>query len=179
MTKLEEASLDVSFAAEAAVHNTLGAISLAPHLWLEKTRIGSPSGYTSYNPANFTANNGIPTCSGENCHRHMFPQSGGLLKNFGPLGGDGENVDTSKSITQQLNLSSLPAPEITLGDVQGWSQLEKLDEIYADTASIGGTFDGSTSPTATRYRVTGTAIKDVKGVRARSTVVAIIEVPSY
>jgi hypothetical protein len=179
MTKYEEATLDVNLAAEAVVHNTLGAISLAPHLWLEKTRIVSPAGYSSYNPASYVSNNGIPTCSGMNCHRDMYPQSGGLFKNFGPIGGDGESVDTTKTITQQLNLSSLPTAEITLGDARAWSQLEKLDEIYADKISIGGTFDGSASPTATRYRVTGTAIRNVKGLTARSTVVAIIQVPSY
>mgnify|MGYP005743188175 FL=1 len=114
---------------EGAANQIFGDMSSAPETWRSMTPLSDlPADYTEYSPQSYSSSNGIPTCSGVACHRDLFPTGGGLLKNFGPTGGDGEVVDTSFPITEQLNPDDLPEADVTLNSMQSWTQVERLDE---------------------------------------------------
>jgi hypothetical protein len=181
---IEQAVDDTYLAAEGAVNKQIADMSVLSGLWDQKTNLSSsPSGYTSYSPIAFTSTNGIPTCtSGVACHRNMYPVGGGLIKNLGPVNGDGETVDSSYSIIDQLDPSNLPDADLTLNGVKAWTQVERLDETFPGTATVGGSLSNAVAEggnsKAVRYRITGISTKSVKGRRGYATVIAVAEVPA-
>jgi hypothetical protein len=181
--KQSEATADTLDVAEGAAHDTLRQIILSPHLWRQKVALSTlPNGYTMYDPASFGASNGIPTCSGISCERNLYPTGGGLIKNLGPIGGDGDSVDAAYNVMEQLDPANPPTADITLNTASGWVQVERLDESAPGTSTIGA--DLSNNPQAgasanvVRFRLTGTAIRSVKGRTGQATVVLILEVPN-
>lgn len=182
IVKTQEHSKDMFYLSEGVIHSLLGDLSINSHLWLEQPPIYTlPNNYLSFNPYDYLANNGIPTCTGIACQRHMYPEGGGLLKNFGPLMSSGSNVDQELSVTAQLNQETLPTPDVKINNQNAWSQLERLDEASLGAGSIG--VDTSNNPASSagtapvRFRITGKAQKNLKGEMGQSTIVVIIEVP--
>lgn len=182
IVKSQEHSKALFYLAEGAVHNFLGELSVNAHLWLEQPSIADlPQGYTSFNPYDFQANNGIPSCSGVGCLRNLFPEGGGLVKNFGPILTDGASVASGRKVTKQLNTASLPDPDVNLNSQEAWTQLERLDETELGKSSIGTDISNNPSNSSgsnpVRFRLTGKALKDLKTQSGQSTVVVIVEVP--
>lgn len=180
---IDEATQDTFQVAEGALHNIIRQISANPQLWREKVALATaPSGYTEFTPLTYSATNGIPPCSGALCLRQMFPTGGGLIKNYGPIGGDGDNVDDTATIVDQLNDASLPDPDVTLNSQSAWAQVEHMDESLPGSTSIGGDLInnpvGGTVATNIRFRITGTTLRTVRERQGRSTVMAMIEVPA-
>ena len=174
-------STDITYlAAEGAVNKQISEMSVLGTQWEEKPAITSlPSGYTEYSPATYASSNGIPTCSGVACHRSMYPTGGGLLKNIGPVNGAGDSVDTRYSITDQLDTTHLATADLTLTSISAWTQVERLDEATPSASTVGGSLGNSIAEggnsKVVRYRVTGTALKKLKGKDGRTTVVAVVE----
>jgi hypothetical protein len=180
--KSREHSKDLFYVAEGAVHNILSNMAIASHLWLAQTKIDStPLDYTAYNPISYSSDNGIPTCSGIACQRHLYPQSGGLIKNAGPISSSGADVNSNLKINQQIYQQTPPESDITINDTNAWSQVERLDEGYLGNNSFGADLsnnpDGSSGANSVRFRITGTAIKDLKGRTGKSTIIVIVEIP--
>lgn len=170
------------YAAEGAMNNLFGEMGAYGPLWDQLAPLStSPSGYTEYSPASYSASNGIPPCSGIACHRNYYPVGGGLLKNFGPLESDGSEVDTSFPITEQLDYDDPPSPDVTLGNLSGWVQVERLDEAGPSIDTVGGNLSSSLAEggnaKSVRYRVTGTSKKSNRGRTGVSVVVAVVELP--
>lgn len=177
------ATADTFEMAEGAAHDLLRQIVFSPHLWREKTPLATlPSGYTEYDPASFSSTNGIPTCTGLGCERNRYPTSGGFIKNYGPIGGDGDSVDSSRAITNQLDHSDLPDQDLALNGRPTWTQVERLDETLPSSSTLGA--DLSNNPTAggganvIRFRITGTSVRSLKGDIGDASVVVIAEVPN-
>lgn len=181
--KMTEATADTFEIAEGVLHDLLRQMSSQPHLWRDKTALATlPSGYTQYSPSINVASNGIPSCSGIACHRCLYPTGGGLLKNFGPIGGDGDQVNNAVSIVQQLNTAALPAADVTLNGRQAWGQVERLDETTVGASSIGADLTNNpgagNSSAAIRFRLTGTTLRAVQGQNGRATLVIVAELPA-
>lgn len=179
----QEATTDTFEIAEGVVHDLLRQIVINPHLWRQRVPLpDEPDGYAEFSPADFTSRNGIPNCTGIACERNMFPTGGGFIKNFGPIGSAGDSVDTDFPASEQLDPENLPDPDIELNSRPGWVQVERLDESFPSSNTIGA--DISNNPQAggnanvIRFRVTGTALRAVKGANGGSTVVVIVEVPN-
>lgn len=170
-------------ASEAALSMQLSHMSLYGPLWNELPPLSAkPHGYVEFDPANFASSGGIPRCSGSGCHRNMIPMGGGLLKNLGPLEGDGERVETNYLITSQLDPSSPPTPDVILAQgVSGWSQVERLGQRTLSSKSIGGNLSNNIAEGGNaaifRFRVTGESFKELRGTSI-STVVSIVEIPA-
>ncbi len=170
-------------AAEGAANDIMSQMAVNPESWREANPLADlPDGYTEYVPAAYSASNGIPTCSGSSgCHRQMYPTGGGLVKNAGPLSGDGGDVLTDVEITAQVSSLSLPVADVVLNNQSAWSQVERLDEVIVSEGSMGGSLEsGNTnagSANAVRFRITGISLNDIKGRDATSTVVYVVEVP--
>lgn len=180
--KDSQAMADTNYVAEGALNDMLAQMSVNRSLWRKyPVLLTKPSGYTQYNPLTYTSNNGIPTCSGTACQRHLYPIGGGLLKNFGPIGGDGSEVDASYSITQQLDLVNPPDPDITLNGRNAWVQVERLDQVMPSENSIGATLlnndPSGLNSYSIRFRVTAVSTRNVRGLVGTSTIVAVVEMP--
>lgn len=180
---LIQATDDTYLAAEGAVNKQIADMSVLGSLWTQKPNLSSsPSGYTEYSPATYSGTNGIPSCSGIACHRSMYPTGGGLIKNLGPVNGDGDQVDGGYSITEQLDPSDQPDTDLTLGDIKAWTQVERLDETMPSAATVGASLTNAVAEGGNarmvRYRITGQSTKSVRGRRGYATVVAVLEMPS-
>jgi len=169
--------------AEGSVNEAIRRFSTEAHLWRSKPNLSvTPSGYELYSPTTYAATNGIPTCSGSGCQRNYYPTGGGFVKNVGPIGSDGENVDDSFAITEQLSVEEPQTEDIELNDQNGWYQVERLDEVQFSAQNLGGNLDNN--PVAgegvisVRYRITGYSLKNLKGSSGRSVIVSVVEVPS-
>lgn len=183
LVSLQDATSDTFQIAEGAVHDVLRQMSVRPSLWRSKTAISAlPLGYTSYSPLTYPATNGIPNCSGANCMQNLYPNAGGLIKNFGPVGGDGDTVSTALSIFNQLNQPVTPQPDLTLNGQSGWSQVEHMDEVLPNTGSLGAELTnnpgGGSGASNIRFRITGKTRRTVKGRTGESTIVVIAELPA-
>ena len=180
---ISNAVQDTFNSAEGGSHEVMREMAISPELWRELNVLASlPNSYTEYSPQNFLSTNGIPSCSGIACHRQMYPTGGGLIKNFGPLGGDGDTVDTTALIVEQLDPDSPPTQDLTLNNQSVWMQVERLDEKNPDAGSLGGSLDnnnsGGTSAGVTRFRITATTYRTVRGERGLATLVYVVELPS-
>ncbi len=169
-------------AAEGALNKQIGEMSVFGNLWEAKPALATlPSGYTEYSPLSFIASNGIPTCTGIACHRDLYPTGGGLLKNVGPVGDDGDVVDATYSITEQIDPNDLPTADLTVSSLSAWSQVERLDESTPSSATVGGSLSNSVAEggnsKVVRYRITGVSTKNLRGRRGYATVVAVVEMP--
>ncbi len=182
LLKIDQAASDTYLAAEGAVNKQIADMSVFGTLWEEKASLATvPSAYTQYTPLIYYSTNGIPPCVGIACHRHLYPLGGGLLKNLGPVNGDGDFVDAAYPITEQLDPLDLPETDLTLGPIKAWTQVERLDETTPGSSSVGGSLtnsiaEGGNAKTV-RYRVTGIATKTVKARRGYATVVSVVEMP--
>lgn len=170
-------------AAEGAVNKQIAEISVLSTLWSQKTNLPSlPNAYTEFSPSSYLATNGIPECSGLACHRSLYPTGGGLIKNFGPINGAGDTVNTSYRITDQLDPDSTPTPDVTLGSVNAWTQVERLDQLAPGASTVGGSLSNAVAEggnaLTVRYRITGLALRDMKDRRGYSTVIAVVEMPT-
>lgn len=184
IVSLQDATSDTFQIAEGAVHDIIRQMSVRPNLWRTKAPIGGvPAGYTAYSPLSFAATNGIPSCTGANCIRSLYPASGGLIKNFGPIGGDGDSVNTSREVYNQLNPSAPPSSDLVLNGLAGWSQVEHMDEVLpTGSASLGADLTtnagGGYGASNIRFRITGKTFKTVKDRQGEATVVIIVELPA-
>jgi hypothetical protein len=176
-------STELTFlAAEGALNKQIGDMSVLATLWETKPVLAShPASYTEYSPFSYSSTNGIPSCSGIACQRDLYPTGGGLLKNLGPVGGDGEQVDTAFSITEQLNPADLPTADMTLSSVSAWTQVERLDETTPSASNVGGSLNSGLAEGGNakmvRFRLTSASSKDLKGRRGYTTIVAVVEMP--
>ncbi len=165
---------------EGAANDLMGQLALYGSLWDKQAFLGTkPSGYTTYAPSTYTSTNGIPICSGVACHRNLVPTGGGLIKNFGPLGEDGSEVDSAYTISEQLNTDDLQEADVTLNELAGWNQLERLDESPPGLDNIGGNLSSSLAEggnaKSVRFRVTATSRKELKGRAGYATVVFVVK----
>ena len=184
MTRIEsDRAQDVTYlAAEGAAHKQIADMAVLGPLWSQRTNLAVlPDNYEEYSPSTYASRNGIPTCTGVACHRHMYPVGEGLIKNFGPLDGDGATANSDFVITEQLDPDLPPEPDLTVGGVDGWTQVERLDELMPGAASVGGNLSNAIAEggnaKAIRYRITGLSLKSLRGKRGYSTVIAVIEMP--
>lgn len=180
--KITESTNDSFYVAEGALQDFTAQLGVYSQLWREKVNLTTiPASYTQYNPLTFSGTNGIPTCTGNACQRKMYPVGGGLLKNFGPMGGAGNIVNAAAAITNQLNPASLPTADITINGRRAWYQVERLDDTTPNTNSIGASLSNydphGASSAGIRYRVTAVAERTLKGKTGFSTVVAVLELP--
>ena len=178
-----DATRDTFNVADGVSNSILADMSSAPELWRQMDPLASsPNGYTEYVPGSYISTNGIPSCSGAGCLREMYPVGGGLLKNYGPFGAEGDSVDTSYSILDQLDPSSPPTAEVSLNGQSGWSLVERLDEVRLSENSMGASLEnngvGQSNSSAVRFRVTGKSFRTVRGTRGEATVVYVVEVPA-
>ncbi len=180
--KLTQVSNDSFYVAEGALQDFISQLAVYPQLWRERPILeDSPNDYNQYNPLSYDSTNGIPSCSGESCQRQLYPIGGGLIKNFGPIGSTGDTVNTNQTITQQLNLNSLPPPDVSLNNRGAWYQVERLDETSISNESIGASLSNyeahNSGFSGMRFRITSTTVRNLKGRSGRSTVVAVVELP--
>jgi hypothetical protein len=180
--KLAQSTSDSFYVAEGALQDFIGQLGVYSQLWREKVNLENlPLNYTRFNPLTYTLNNGVPSCQGHACQRQVYPVGGGLLKNFGPLSGDGQIVNVDAPITAQLNQESPQLPDIVLNNRGAWYQVERLDESSLSENSIGAgltnyeAHNGGYS--AVRFRVTAVSNRRLKGKLGLSTVVAVLELP--
>jgi hypothetical protein len=183
ITRQDEAITDSYHIAEGAIHVQIGQMSAFPHLWREKIPLStSPSGYTEYSQLDYGATNGIPTCSGSKCILNLYPTGGGLIKNYGPVGGDGDLVDSTKRVWNQLNGADLPDEDVQLNGQDGFVQVERLDESIPTGANLGAELTnnplGGAAPRNIRFRLTGKTLRPMGTRTGESTVVVIAELPS-
>lgn len=181
--KVQEGTAMTNMTAEGALNRMIADMALYSSLWDQQAAIADkPAGYTEYQPAAYSSTNGIPPCSvSAACHRDMFPSGGGLIKNLGPLLGDGANAETSYSIVEQLAYDNQPEPDVTLSGLNGWSQLERLDEETPGPDSVGGNLSSGLAEGGNakkvRFRITGYSLKSLDQRVGKSTVVAVVLLP--
>ncbi len=180
--KLRKEASQTYLVAEGAANQILGDMAIYGALWDQLPNLASkPYGYTEYAPGAYSATNGIPTCTGESCLRNLYPLGGGLLKNLGPLTGAGATVDTNYAMADQLNYTSPQTADSTLGNLSGWSQVERLDETTPNASSVGGSLSNSLAEggnaRTVRFRVTGLSMKRVRGRVGLASVVMVVELP--
>jgi hypothetical protein len=105
-----------------------------------------------------------------------------LIKNFGPVGGDGDFVDSTKNIWEQLDSSSLPDPDVTLNSQQGFVQVERLDESNPTGANLGAELTnnpaGGTAAKSIKFRLTGKTYREMGARTGESTIVVVAELPA-
>lgn len=181
-TKIIQTNHDSFYIAEGALQDFISQLAVYPQLWREKTNLLEvPLDYDQYNPLNYESANGIPSCSGEACQRQLYPVGGGLLKNFGPIGDSGDTANPLAPITQQLNLSSPPTPDLVLNNKSAWYQVERLDETSISNETIGASLSNyephSNGYSGVRFRITASTTRTLKGRSGISTVVAVVELP--
>lgn len=182
-TATQEGTIESYLAAEGALHRMIADMSGYGSLWDQQAPLAeTPAGYTEYSPNTYASTNGVPMCtSGAGCQRNFFPAGGGFLKNFGPLGGDGSAVEASYAITDQLDPESLPAGDATIGGEPAWVQVERLDETLPSAATVGGNLSSSLAEGGNakevRFRLTGTALRTVRGRVGTATVVSVVKMP--
>jgi hypothetical protein len=182
-TSAQEGIVESYLAAEGALHRMIADMSGYGSLWDQQAPLAnSPAGYTEYSPNSYAANNGVPLCeSGPGCHRNYFPAGGGFIKNFGPYGSDGSVVDESYAITEQLDPESPPAADASIGEHPAWVQVERLDETLPSAAAVGGNLSSSLAEGGNakevRFRITGTALREVRGRIGTATVVSVVKMP--
>jgi len=180
--KISESINDSFYISEGALQDFIGQLAVYSQLWREKVSLPSlPSGYTQYSPISYSGTNGIPSCSGIACQRKMYPIGGGLLKNFGPMGGAGDIVNSGATIVNQLNTATPPLGDVTLNGRNAWFQVERLDESTISKNYLGASLTNNDSngsgSTAVRYRVTATSLRPLKSKNGLSTVIAVLELP--
>lgn len=170
-------------AAEGALNRMIADMSSYGSLWDQQGALAAlPAGYTEYSPNSYASNNGVPQCtSGPGCQRNFFPSGGGLLKNVGPLGGAGSTVETGYPITDQLDSNNPPPADTAIGGQPAWVQVERLDETLPSASAVGGNLSSSLAEGGNakevRFRLTGTAFRDVRGRRGTATVVSVVKMP--
>lgn len=180
--KIEEDAGTIYYASEGMLNKMLGDMTVYGSLWDQLAQLATkPAGYTEYVPSAYSTTNGIPPCTGVACHRNLYPLGGGLLKNLGPLDGDGLIVDGSYSISQQLDYNDPPTSDLELGNLKGWAQVERLDETTPSSNTVGGSLSSSLSDGGTakevRFRVSAYSFKKLQGKTGVSSTVSVIQVP--
>jgi len=180
--KISEAISDSYYVAEGGFQDFVAQLGVYSQLWREKVTLTvPPANYVQYSPLMYSLTNGIPSCSGIACQRNLFPVGGGLLKNFGPIGGSGDTVNAAVDITQQLNPAALPTSDVTLNGRSAWYQVERLDETYPNGTALGGSLTNydphGAGATAVRFRVTATSQRSLKGKTGLATIIAVVELP--
>ena len=183
ISRQDEATTDSYQVSEGALHQMIAQMSSRSHLWREKIPLaGLPANYTEYSQLSFGSTNGIPTCSGSHCIRNLYPTGGGLIKNFGPVSGDGDFVDSTKHIWEQLDSTSLPDPDVTLNNQQGFVQVERLDESNPTGANLGSELTnnpaGGTAARSVKFRLTGKTYRQLGARTGESTIVMVAELPA-
>lgn len=183
IVSLQDATSDTFQISEGAIHDIISQMSVRPNLWRTKVPLSTlPYGYTEYSPLSYGATNGIPSCTGANCLRNLYPTSGGLIKNFGPIGGSGDSVDATKTVYNQFNTASLPTADVTLNGESGWTQVEHMDEILPNANTLGvdlaNNASAGTGVNSIRFRITGKTVKTVRGRQGEATIVIIAELPA-
>lgn len=182
-TKVQEGTAITNMIAEGTVNKMMSEMGIYTALWDQQAPLSSkPYGYTEYSPATYSASNGIPSCTGSiSCQRDLYPLGGGLVKNVGPMTSDGLEVDTSYSITEQLNTSAPQTPDITLGGTSGWIQVERLTEELPGASTVGGNLSSAIAEGGNakkvQFRLSGVATKEVDSRVGRTTIVTVVLLP--
>lgn len=181
--QLSQVTNESYYAAEGVLDKTISDMASNALLWKDKVPLATaPSSYSSYAPASYSSTNGIPSCTYLHCLRDLYPISGGLIKNLGPIGGSGDTVDSGFSITEQYNPSSPQTVDLTLGGISAWTQVERLDQTTPSATSVGGSLSNTLAEGGNannvRFRVTGLSTELHKESRSYATVVAIVEMPA-
>lgn len=183
MTTVQESAILTNMVAEGAINKMISDMGLYASLWDQQAPLSvKPAGYTEYEPTAHAGTNGIPPCTGgASCHRSMYPAGGGLIKNFGPLMTDGKLVDDAYAVTDQLDIENPPAFDVKLGGLDGWVQVERLDEQGPDASTVGGNLSSSIAEGGNakkiRFRVNGVAAKSLNQRTGTSTLVTIVLLP--
>jgi hypothetical protein len=180
---IAEATQDTFQIAEGTAHTLLSQMASSPELWRELNPLEVlPLNYTEYSPSSFSATNGIPTCSGQSCHRNYYPTGGGLVKNFGPLSGSGSQVDALYEIADQFDQNNPPIADTVLNSLSGWVQVERLDEINISSSSLGGGLEnnrsGGSRTGVVRFRLSAIATRELRDKTGRSTLVMVVQLPA-
>lgn len=180
--EISQVANETYYVAEGVLNYTIADMSARNLLWKDKVPLATvPSNYASYSPATYVSSNGIPTCNYLHCHRDLYPTGGGLIKNLGPIGGDGETVNSSFAISEQFDPASPVDSDIDLVSSSGWSQVERLEQTTPSASTIGGNLSNSLAEggnaNRVRFRVTGISSDLHKGSRSYATVVAVVEMP--
>ena len=182
VTKNQEVASDNLYRSEGVLYDTVRQMAQAPELWSNLPPLSElPSSYSFFQPGAYTSTNGIPDCSGKDCHRNMIPIGGAIIKNVGPLAGDGQNVDSAHTMQGQLDPQNLPEGDITLNGRDVWVQVERIGKRLEPVDAVGSSLDSNDenagNAQVVQYRVSGYSLREVKGKLGRSVVVAIVEVP--
>lgn len=167
-------------AAEGSLALAQSMLASDPLHWSKRLPLFNiPSNYQSYDPLFHLATNGIPPCSGLFCERSLIPITGGLIKNYGPLTGEGSLVDTTQSVIDQLDLNAPPAADIIFGDVTSWFQLERLHEVNSWDSRLHTDLENNPQDLTKEflYRINAMAISNVRQERTVSELVSIVRVP--
>lgn len=182
-TTVQESSTLTNLVAEGAVNKMISEMSLYSALWDQQASLSTaPFGYTEFNPTTYVSSNGIPPCTtGASCQRNFYPLGGGLIKNFGPLSGDGATVDNTYYVTDQLEVDDPATADITLGSLNGWVQVERLDEEGPSANTVGGNLSSALAEGGNakriRFRLNGTSLKTLREKTGSSTIVTIVLLP--
>ena len=181
--KVENTTAKSFQVSEGAIHDIIGEMSSRPHLWRDKVPLNTlPLNYTEYSQLDYASTNGIPSCSGQNCIRNLYPTGGGLVKNFGPRTGTGATADTTKAVWDQLVSTALPTADVTLNGQVGFSQVERLDESIPTGTNLGADMannpNGGSNPRNIRFRLTGKTYNTIGSRTGVSTVVVVAEIPA-
>lgn len=179
----QEATYDTFYSSEAALHDAMRQMSLNPEAWHSMAPIGqSPNSYRTYQPSEYVYSNGIPWCYGTGCLRNYVPVGGGLLKNVGPYNGDGGQVDANYPIAEQLDPEDSQDPDVTINDLKGWSQIERLETVFDDANSMGSNLssqgNGWGDAQLVRYRISSYALREVKARTGQATLISLVEFPA-
>jgi hypothetical protein len=180
--KITEASTDSFYVAEGAIQDFIAQLGVYSQLWREKVNLVEiPLNYEQFNPLSYASSNGIPNCSGHACQRLMYPIGGGLLKNFGPMGADGDIVNPDATVINQLSTIDPQTPDVVLNNKNAWYQVERLDETSVTANSIGASLSNyeahSSGYAGVRFRITALAQRPLKGKMGFSSIVAVVELP--
>jgi hypothetical protein len=181
--RIENRAAESFQVAEGAVHDILGDMSSRPHLWRDRAPLNvQPQNYVTYSQLDYAATNGIPSCSGTNCLRNLYPTGGGLLKNFGPRLSAGATVNQTQPIWNQLASNALPPADVTLNGQAGFSQVERLDESIPVGTNLGADMSnnpsGGSTARNTRFRITGKTFNTIGNRTGQATIVVIAEIPA-
>ncbi len=171
------------FAAEGVLHRQIADMAVYSSLWDQQAPLATkPYGFTQYNPAAYSSTNGVPSCSvGAACQRNYYPSGGGLIKNCGPLSADGAVVSAAYTIADQLDTKHPPVADSIFSGISAWTQVERLDETRPGASTVGGSLSNALAEggnaKAVRFRITASALRNVKNRAGLATIVSVVELP--
>jgi hypothetical protein len=174
---------DALFISQGGIHAMAASMSQDPTYWRDLIVISkNPANYTRYSPLSYAGTNGLPTCTAAGlsitagCERHLVPQGGGLLKNFGS-GASSFSVVTSKSVTEQLNFASPPGEDFQINGEKAWVQVERLRRGLPSSSEPGLTLGVPIPSASTQFRLTSTTLRGEGEGKSAAVTVALAKIP--